>query len=233
MRRSAAALGLTVVGLWLILTFKSSPASHARLSRCHAAAPQPRPPRRPPTPRRGRPAAGLPPAPAPTTAAGGSGRTVTGGVFTNRYGPVQVAVVARRQPDHRRQGAADAIRPGPVGRHQQPGGAAAARRGHPGPERPDRHHRRRDLHQRCHTPSRCSPRSTRPMPESWPDPGVPSGGAGDGYRHLGRRARRRRRPDGARRRLRLVPPGGRDIQHLQGIQPDQPPGPGGTHHRPM
>ena len=29
MRRSAAAVALTVIGLWLILTFKSSPVSHA------------------------------------------------------------------------------------------------------------------------------------------------------------------------------------------------------------
>lgn len=96
MRRSAAAVGLTVLGMWLILSFKSSAPSHA-IGSATATPPTSAAPAAPPatTPAAAGPPLGPTPAPAPTTApAGGSGpRTVTGSVFTNRYGPVQVAVV--------------------------------------------------------------------------------------------------------------------------------------------
>jgi uncharacterized protein with FMN-binding domain len=91
MRRSAAAIALTVIGLWLILSFKSSPGPRATavngLPGTSTA----------PTTGTG-PSAGAagPPGPgASTTSAGsvGGSRTVTGDTFTNRYGPVQVAVV--------------------------------------------------------------------------------------------------------------------------------------------
>jgi uncharacterized protein with FMN-binding domain len=79
MRRSAAALALTVIALWLILTFKSSPLSHAVTTAPPAvAAPAPSP-------------GGTPPTTPPTTA--GATRTVTGNVYSNRYGNVQVAIV--------------------------------------------------------------------------------------------------------------------------------------------
>jgi uncharacterized protein with FMN-binding domain len=90
MRRSAAALGLTVIGLWLILTFKSSPVSRAS-SRATPAAIAPADSTTT-TPDPGAAGAG----PAPTTTAPGAGtgpRTVTGNTFSNRYGDVQVAVV--------------------------------------------------------------------------------------------------------------------------------------------
>jgi uncharacterized protein with FMN-binding domain len=78
MRRSAAALGLTAIGLWLILTFKSSPLLHATPRPAAAAvAPADTTTTSP----------GAPPAPASAP------RTVTGAVFSNRYGDVQVAVV--------------------------------------------------------------------------------------------------------------------------------------------
>jgi hypothetical protein len=93
MRRSAAALGVTVIGLWLTLTFKSSPVSRATTpvdatsstSTVAGGPPNTSPPA----------AGGAPPGPGPTTTqAGSSGpRTVTGAVFSNRYGNVQVAVV--------------------------------------------------------------------------------------------------------------------------------------------
>jgi uncharacterized protein with FMN-binding domain len=83
MRRSAAALGLTVIGLWLILTFKSSPVHARAVTPPAAIAPATTP------------TTGAPATPGATTTAPGSSatRTVTGAVFTNRYGPVQVAVV--------------------------------------------------------------------------------------------------------------------------------------------
>lgn len=78
MRRSAAAFGLTLIGLWLILTFKSSPLLHATS--------------RPPAAAIGPP---VPPSSSSTapTAPSSAQRTVTGAVFSNRYGEVQVAVV--------------------------------------------------------------------------------------------------------------------------------------------
>jgi hypothetical protein len=91
MRRSFAAIGLTVIGLWLILTFKSSPVSSG-LKAVNASPPTSTVPGAGPSP----PAAGGPqPGPGPTTTVAGSSgpRTVTGNVFANRYGDVQVAVV--------------------------------------------------------------------------------------------------------------------------------------------
>lgn len=93
MRRSAAAVGLTVIGMWLILTFKSSPPSPATKS-VNATAPTSTVPGGPAD--TSLPAAGgAPPGPgATTTVVGNSGqRTVAGDVFSNRYGDVQVAVV--------------------------------------------------------------------------------------------------------------------------------------------
>jgi len=83
MRRSAAALGLTAIGLWLVLTFKSSPLLHAS-SRPPPAAIAPADTS---TSTAGAtpPPVSAPPASAP--------RTVTGAVVSNRYGDVQVAVV--------------------------------------------------------------------------------------------------------------------------------------------
>jgi uncharacterized protein with FMN-binding domain len=82
MRRTAAAVALTVIGLWLIVSFKSSPGLRPTPSRNALA-----------------PFSTVPAGPTDTTtpaAAGPPGtgqRTVTGDVFTNHYGPVQVAVV--------------------------------------------------------------------------------------------------------------------------------------------
>ena len=91
MRRSAAAVALTVIGLWLVVSFKSSPGS--RTTAVNATPSTPTSPSRSPGSSAG--AAGGPPGPGSTTTpAGGSGqRTVTGDVFRNHYGPVQVAVV--------------------------------------------------------------------------------------------------------------------------------------------
>src|ERR1700736_4833133 len=93
MRRTAAALGLTVIGMWLILTFKSSPVSPAArpLSATPPTSTVPGGPAETSSPAAG----GAPPGPGPTTTvAGTSGpRTLTGNVFANRYGDVQVAVV--------------------------------------------------------------------------------------------------------------------------------------------
>jgi uncharacterized protein with FMN-binding domain len=90
MRRSAAAVALTVIGLWLILTFKSSPLLRANANATAPAATVPSGPTTTTSP----PASG-PPGPgstaAPTTTS--AQRTVTGNVFSNRYGDVQIAVV--------------------------------------------------------------------------------------------------------------------------------------------
>jgi len=87
MRRSAAAVALTVIGLWLILTFKSSP-----VLRASATVPTSTLPSGPTT--TSTPPASGPPGTGSTTTPSTSGqRTVTGNVFSNRYGDVQVAVV--------------------------------------------------------------------------------------------------------------------------------------------
>ena len=90
MRRSAAAVALTVIGLWLILMFKSSPVLRAN---ANATAPTSTVPAGPSTTTL--PAASGPPGPGSTTAptAASAQRTVTGNVFSNPYGDVQVAVV--------------------------------------------------------------------------------------------------------------------------------------------
>ncbi len=93
MRRSAAVIAVTVVGMWLILSFKSSPAPLAS-STSSATAPTTSVPSTP-TDGAGQPPAGPPPPdsgssatqPAPAT------RTVDGDVVANRYGDVQVAAV--------------------------------------------------------------------------------------------------------------------------------------------
>jgi uncharacterized protein with FMN-binding domain len=88
MRRSAAAVALTVIGLWLILTFKSSPPVRANASTPTSTQPSA------PTTASSPPASG-PPGPASTTTSTSSSgqKTITGNVFSNRYGAVQVAVV--------------------------------------------------------------------------------------------------------------------------------------------
>lgn len=90
MRRSLAAIAVTIVGLWLILSFKSSPAPQTAVSNntttstTIAAA----------SPTTTTPPAGGPPSPdTSTTQASAAARTLTGDVFNNQYGPVQVAVV--------------------------------------------------------------------------------------------------------------------------------------------
>src|ERR1700726_919867 len=98
MRRSAAAVALTVIGLWLILTFKSSPVLRANANATvpgTATVPASTLPITPTT--TGSPPASGPPGSGstttPTTAS--AQRTVTGNVFSNRYGDVQVAVVLK------------------------------------------------------------------------------------------------------------------------------------------
>lgn len=94
MHRTAAAIAVTVIGLWLILSFKSSPVSHvaaavpAPASSATSAAPSDtagQPPAGPPAP-------GTGPVPTTTTPSG-STRTIDGDVVSNHYGEVQVAVV--------------------------------------------------------------------------------------------------------------------------------------------
>jgi uncharacterized protein with FMN-binding domain len=92
MRRPAAAIALTVIGMWLVLSFKSSPASRVT-SASSATVPSTSVPA-PPADTAGQPPAGPPPPGASTTtqpAATGT-RTVTGDDVPNRYGDVQVAV---------------------------------------------------------------------------------------------------------------------------------------------
>jgi uncharacterized protein with FMN-binding domain len=89
MRRTAAAVALTLVGLWLVLTFKSSPALRATAVSGTSTTTMPAT-----SPSGAAAAAGPPGSGSTTTTAGSTGpRTVDGNTFTNRYGPVQVAVV--------------------------------------------------------------------------------------------------------------------------------------------
>lgn len=93
MRRALAAIALTVVGMWLVLSFKSSPATRATSA---AIAPTTRVPASPAAPGRQPPAAPPPPKSGATTTAPATSaatRTVTGNVVSTRYGNVQVAVV--------------------------------------------------------------------------------------------------------------------------------------------
>ena len=88
MRRTAAAVAATVVGLWLILTFKSTPATRVAVSAPTSTTVGP-------TGATAVPAAGPPPPDGTTTtpAPAAATRTVTGDVVANQYGDVQVAVV--------------------------------------------------------------------------------------------------------------------------------------------
>jgi uncharacterized protein with FMN-binding domain len=94
MRRAAAATALTVVGMWLVLSFKSSPTSRVT-SAANAATPTTSAPASPADTASQPPAGPPPPGSGPSTtqpAATGT-RTVNGDVVSNRYGDVQVAVV--------------------------------------------------------------------------------------------------------------------------------------------
>jgi uncharacterized protein with FMN-binding domain len=93
MRRAAATIGVTVIAMWLVLSFKSSPVTRVATPSNATApdttvpaggAPTSQPPAGPPPP--GGATTTAPPAPSGT-------RTVTGDVVPNRYGDVQVAVV--------------------------------------------------------------------------------------------------------------------------------------------
>ena len=92
MRRVVAALVVTVIGIWLVLSFKSSPVSRVTATPPTTTVPAAS------AQNAGQPPAGPPP-PGPgtattTTAQGASGtRTINGDAFSNRYGDVQVAVV--------------------------------------------------------------------------------------------------------------------------------------------
>jgi FMN-binding domain len=90
MRRAGAALAVTVIAMWLVLSFKSSPVSRA------ASAPGATVPSTtvPTAPADGTPPAGPPPPGTGTPTTPGSGtRTVNGDVVSTRYGDVQVAVI--------------------------------------------------------------------------------------------------------------------------------------------
>ena len=94
MRRSAAVIAVTVVGMWLILSFKSSPAPLVSTT-SSATAPTTSVPSTP-TDGAAQPPAGPPPpgSGSPTTQpAATATRTVNGDVVANRYGDVQVAAV--------------------------------------------------------------------------------------------------------------------------------------------
>lgn len=78
MKRSALAVAVTVVGLWLILTFKSAP-----LPKAAGAAP----------PVAIAPVTSTTTSATPTTAAAPAQRTLVGQTFDNQYGAVQVQVV--------------------------------------------------------------------------------------------------------------------------------------------
>ena len=87
MRRAVAAIALTVVGLWLVLAYKSSPVT--RPGALNATAPNTSVPA--PAGAGGRqPPAGSAP---PTSTTTGATRPVDGNVVATRFGDVQVAVV--------------------------------------------------------------------------------------------------------------------------------------------
>jgi uncharacterized protein with FMN-binding domain len=95
MRRAFAAVALTVIGLWLVLSFKSSPVSQVS----HVATPATTAPATTAPARPGdtgqEPAAGPPPGSGSSTTqpAPSSQRTINGDAVPTRYGDVQVAVV--------------------------------------------------------------------------------------------------------------------------------------------
>jgi hypothetical protein len=95
MRRALIAIALTVIGLWLVLTFKSAPLPRATSSVNATGATTTVP--NPPGDTAGQPPAGPPPpggsSPSTTQAPGSGPRTVNGDVVQTRYGDVQVAVV--------------------------------------------------------------------------------------------------------------------------------------------
>ena len=94
MRRAAAAIAGTVIALWLVLSFKSSPVPRTTAV-AGTAGPDTTAPRTV-AGDGGQPAAGAPPpssGPATTQAVPSGTRTVAGNVEANRYGNVQVAVV--------------------------------------------------------------------------------------------------------------------------------------------
>jgi hypothetical protein len=94
MRRAAAAISVTVIAMWLILSFKSSPVPRVTTS-ANATAPSTSVPGAP-ADTTGQPPAGPPPpgtGAATTQPAGSGARTVNGDVVPTRYGDVQVAVV--------------------------------------------------------------------------------------------------------------------------------------------
>lgn len=94
MRRAAAAIGVTVIAMWLVLSFKSSPVSRVATP-SNATAPDTTVPAGSAT--TSQPPAGPPPGPGGATTsappAASATRTVNGDVVSNRYGDVQVAVV--------------------------------------------------------------------------------------------------------------------------------------------
>ncbi len=111
MRRAFATIGLTVVGLWLVLTFKSSPVPRVNAS-ANTTTPPATASTAPPDTSGQPPASGAPPTSDTTTSAGPAAttttttmttttvptgpagtRTVTGDDVPNQYGDVQVAVV--------------------------------------------------------------------------------------------------------------------------------------------
>jgi len=87
MKRTAAALAVTAVLLWLTLTYKSSsgPTSAPDLPSASATVPATRKPS-PGQPRRGAGRSNPPGSTTPTR------RTITGSAISNKYGDVQVAV---------------------------------------------------------------------------------------------------------------------------------------------
>jgi len=90
-RRVAAALGITVIGLYFVLGYKSSPVPRTTLA---APAPATSAPPASPAGANAEPAAGPPPPDSTTTStAPGATRTVDGAVIPTRYGDVQVEVV--------------------------------------------------------------------------------------------------------------------------------------------
>jgi len=94
MRRAAVAVALTVLGMWLVLSFKSSPASRVT-SVASPAAPTTTVPSSP-ADTGGQPPAGPPPpgsGSSTTTLAASGRRTVDGDVVSTPYGDVQVAMV--------------------------------------------------------------------------------------------------------------------------------------------
>jgi hypothetical protein len=92
MRRSAAAIAITVIGMWLILTFKSSPAPLAS-SASSVTGPTTSTSAAPSGAAGPPPAGGSPPSTGGSTVPATASRTINGAVEANRYGDVQVAVV--------------------------------------------------------------------------------------------------------------------------------------------